>query len=177
MIDPLAFVHDRALVDDSVVIGAGSRVWQFATVIRGTRLGENCNVGAGAVLEGPRFGDRCKIGPNVHMGAGFVIGNDVFIGTNVVFANDLWPAVDRDGFDDVALRSGAVAIKVENRASIGCFALILPGVVIGEGATIAGHATVSRDVPAGMLWTRDGQVVPKPGDWRRRRMRLVSTEE
>ena len=154
------FIHPMACTDETVSIGEGSRVWQFATVIKGTILGQGCNVGAGAVLEGARFGVRCKIGPNVHVGPGFEIGDDVFIGSNVVLCNDCWPRVDREGFDADLLRNGFVSVRIGNGASIGVNAVILPGVTIGAGAMIAAGAVVNRDVPANCLWTLDGVEMP-----------------
>lgn len=166
-----AFIHPKAHVENAE-IGAGSKVWQFASVIRGTVLGKDCNVGAGAVLEGARFGDRCKIGPGVHMGPGFVVGNDVFVGSNVVVCNDAWPRVGRDGFDEQLLTSGAlVSVRIEDGAVIGVNATLLPGVTIGKGALVAAGAVVTDDVPAGHLWTREGKTVAINPAWTKRRMR------
>ena len=104
MIEIGAFVHPRALVDESVQIGPRTKVWQFATVIQGTEIGEGCTIGACATLSGPRIGDRCKISSGVVMGPGFWIGDDVFLGPNVVLANDMWPEVSTEGYDDTMLR-------------------------------------------------------------------------
>ena len=174
MIHPTAFIHPKAHVEGAT-IGARSKVWQFASVIRGTVLGIGCSVASGATLDGPVFGDRCIVSPGVDIGPGFLIGDDVFIGPCTVLANDMWPSVVKDGFDYEALRSGArVAIVVESDVTLCSHVLVLPGVRIGAGAVVAGHATVTRDVPPGMLWTRDGEVRPKPDDWAQRRMRFAS---
>lgn len=39
-------------------------------------------------------------------------------------------------------------IRIEDRVWIGCGAIILPGVTVGEGAVIAAGAVVAEDVPA-----------------------------
>lgn len=170
MIHETALIHPKAHVEGASV-GAGSKVWQFATVIRGTVLGADCSVGAGAVLEGPVIGDRCKIGPGVHIGPGFLIEDDVFIGSNVVLCNDMWPAASQDGWDVEALRSGLITVRVEDGAAIGVNAVVLPGVVVGAKSLVAAGAVVTRDVPAGMLWGRDGSVAPIKPEWRKHRMR------
>ena len=62
----------------------------------------------------------------VMAGAGFLVGNDVFLGPNVTLANDMWPGATKDGYDDEALRSGKVW-----------------AVIIGEGSIIGANAIVS----------------------------------
>lgn len=172
-VDPSAFVHPLAHVTESEV-GARTKIWQFASVTRGTVLGSDCNVAPFAVLDGPKFGNRCIVSMHVAMGPGFQIGNEVFIGPGVVFANDAWPSVSKDGFDAEALRSGKlVTIRVRDGASIGAKAVILPGVTVGMNAVIAAGAVVDRDVPTGMLFRRDGQIVPARSFFERRRMRAV----
>jgi len=156
MIHPTAFVHPKAHVEDST-IGPRSKVWQFASVIRGTVLGADCNVASGATLDGPVFGDRCIISQGVAMGPGFRIFSDVFIGPNVTICNDRWPRVSKDGFDIEALRAEYTVI-VGHGVSIGANAVVLPGVVIGTGAMIAAGAVVNRSVPAGHLFRRDGRI-------------------
>lgn len=171
MIQPDAFIHPKAHVEDSI-IGAGSKVWQFASVIRGTVLGRDCSVGAGACLDGPIFGDRCIVSPFVDIGPGFLIANDVFIGPSVVLCNDAWPRVEKTGWDAEMLKDGrCVAVIIEDGASLGAHAVVMPGVRIGARAMVAANATVTHDVPADHLWTRDGQAIPINSGWTKKRMR------
>lgn len=159
MIDPTAFVHPMSCVDDSVFIGAGAKVWQFATVIRGTVIGQETVVAAGACLDGPVIGDRCIVSPGVDVGPGFEIGNDVFIGPHAVLCNDYWPRTHKRGFDYAALRAGRiVCIRVGCGASIGAGARIMPGVTIGARAMIAANAVVTGSVPDDCIWRHDGEI-------------------
>lgn len=173
MIHPTAKVHPLALVENATV-GARTRIWQFASVIRGTILGEDCNVASCATLDGPKFGDRCIISQGVAMGPGFLIGSDVFIGPNVTICNDRWPAVDKDGFDLAVLQSGKWAVIIGDRASIGANAVVLPGVKIGMRAVVAAGAVASKDVPPGYLLRRDGCLIQIADEMRKRRMREVA---
>lgn len=167
-----AFVHPRAHVDDSVRLGPGTRVWQFASITRGAMLGVDCSVSPGAMLDGSRYGDRVIVSGGVACGAGFLVGDDVFLGPNVCLANDLWPTADKDGYDDQALRAGERwSVIVEDRVSIGANAVVLPGVRIGAGSFVAAGAVVSRSVPPGRLWTRGGEIAPLPLGLAARRMR------
>ena len=60
-LDPTVFVHERALCD-SKDIGPRTRVWAFAHVMPGARIGADCNVGDHAFVEsGAVIGDRVTI--------------------------------------------------------------------------------------------------------------------
>jgi UDP-2-acetamido-3-amino-2,3-dideoxy-glucuronate N-acetyltransferase len=159
MIDPSAKIHRLALVEDCE-IGPRTRVWQFASVIRGTRLGADCNVASCATLDGPVFGDRCIISQGVAMGPGFEIGDDVFIGPNVTVCNDRWPRAYKTGFDLKKFQSGFVTVRIGNWVSIGANAVILPGVVLGKRVMVAAGAVVDRNVPPDCLYTRAGKLIP-----------------
>lgn len=172
----MATIHPFAVVDPGVVLGEGTVIRQFASVTGITVMGRDCRVSPFAMLHGPKFGDRCVVSAGVAMGPGFIVGDDVFIGHNVTFANDAWPRVERTGWDVEALTEGhSVAIRVEDGASIGANAVILPGVTIGAGAMIAAGAVVTRDVLPGLLWRRDGLVQPNIDEAKQlaRRMRTA----
>jgi acetyltransferase-like isoleucine patch superfamily enzyme len=167
-----AFIHPLAHVDETVRLGIGTKVWQFASITRGAVLGKDCSVSPGAMLDGSRYGDRVVISGGVTCGAGFLVGNDVFLGPNACLANDMWPSADKAGYDDQALRSGYNwAVVVEDGVTIGAGAVILPGVRLGAGCVVAAGAVCARDIPPGMVWTRDGKVTNKPANWREKRMR------
>lgn len=168
-IAPTAFIHPKAHVEECE-IGARTKVWQFASVIRGTILGEDCNVASCATLDGPRFGDRCIISQGVAMGPGFWFGNDIFVGPNVTICNDRWPAASKLDFDPERFKLGLVTVFVHDGASIGANAVVLPGMMIGQNAMVAAGAVVNRSVPDGHLFARDGKIVEIKPAWRRRRM-------
>jgi len=164
-------IHDLAHLHGAF-LGEGVTIWQFASVTGGTVLGDGCSVSPFAMLHGPRFGKRCVISGGVMMGPGFVIGDDCFVGPNVTLCNDMWPETNKDGLDLEGLRSGEfVTVKVGDRVCIGAGVVILPGVTIGDDAVVAAGAVVGGDVPAGMVWLRDGRTVRKPAV--RKRMRRV----
>ncbi|HEX2022021.1 MAG TPA: acyltransferase [Candidatus Thermoplasmatota archaeon] len=43
-------------------------------------------------------------------------------------------------------------VVIERRATIGANCTLLPGVVVGEGATVSAMSLVNRDVPPGEFW-------------------------
>lgn len=175
MIHPTAQIHRLALVEDAA-IGARTRVWQFASVIRGARLGADCTVASCATLDGPQFGNRCIVSQGVAMGPGFLVGDDVFIGPNVTICNDRWPRAAKIDFDADALRADFVTVRIGDWVSIGANAVVLPGVTIGASAMIAAGAVVGRDVPFNHLFKRDGTIIPIADEPRafRNRMRRAA---
>lgn len=159
-IDPTARIHHLALVEDAFV-GARTRVWQFASVIRWARLGQDCSVATCSIVDGARLGHRVIVSHGAFIDPGILIGDDVFVGPGVKLCNDAWPRVDKTGFDVAALIDGSfVTTRIENGASLGAGVIVLPGIVIGSCAMIAAGAVVDKDVPAGALYKRNGEMVP-----------------
>lgn len=174
MIDPRAAIDDWAKVDHTVTIAAGTKVWQFASVIRGAMIGMNCNIGAGAVIDGAIIGDDCKIGANAFIPPGVMIGRNVFVGPCAVFCNDQWPEVATNGFDISILQRGEPCTIVHDYAAIGANSTILPGFVIGEQAIVAAGAELRSNVPAECAYRVDGSIVFESIERRRlMRMRLA----
>lgn len=166
-------IHPKAHVDETVVLGEGTNVWQFASITRGTVMGKGCSVSPFAMLDGSVYGDRVIVSGGVMAGAGFNVGSDVFLGPNVVLCNDFWPFATKEGYRDDLLRDGRHwAVIIEDGAAIGAGAIILPGVRIGRGAVVAAAAVVERDVPAGMVIKRNGyHGMHVPAAWREKRHR------
>ncbi|MEO3387328.1 DapH/DapD/GlmU-related protein [Mesorhizobium sp. CAU 1741] len=171
-----SMIHPLAHVDDSVTLGEGTRVWQFASITRGTVMGRGCSVSPLAMLDGSVYGDRVIVSGGVMAGAGFRVGSDVFLGPNVVLANDMWPFTDKTGYRDELLRDGEHwAVVIEDGAAIGAGAIVLPGIRIGKGAVVAAGAAVERDVAAGEVYRRNGyKSLSVPADWNAKRHRWVN---
>lgn len=154
------FVHELAQVDEGCVIGQHSRVWQFASVIRKAKIGEDCSIASCSIIDGCTLGDRVIVGHGSFIGPGMMIGNDVFIAPLVTFCNDFWPVVSKDGWfdmDDLITGNTVVSI-VRDGASIGAGAVIMPGIVIGTEAMIAAGAVVNRNVPDKHLFRVGGEI-------------------
>ena len=150
---PEVFIHPLALVESSDV-GAGTKVWAFAQVMRDAEVGEHCNIGGHAFIEsGARLGNRVTLKNQVMVWNGVTIEDDVFVGPGVIFTNDLHPRSPRMTL--VAERysnpgNWLVQTTVGRGASIGAGAVILP-VRIGAHAMIAAGSVVTQDVPAHAL--------------------------
>ncbi|WP_263483875.1 DapH/DapD/GlmU-related protein [Mesorhizobium sp. CA8] len=163
-------IHALAHYDGSGQIGEGTKVWQFASIIRGSTIGRDCTIASCAIIDGAAVGDDSIVSHGASINPGTVIGNGVFVGPNVTICNDMWPSADKEGYE-TPKRSTVV---IENGASIGAGAVILPGVRIGKNAVVAAGAVVKGDVPPGYVYRRNDYKARKPDDWHQRRMRYVA---
>lgn len=159
-------IHEKAHVDGAT-LGKGCQVWQFASVIRGAKLGEGVTVASCAIVDGAEVGAGSIIchGASIHPGA--VIGEDVFVGPGVTICNDSWPRAHKRGWN----KPEQPVVIIEDEASIGANCVILPGVRIGFGAMIAAGVTVSRDVAPCHLLAPSGAQAPIGDENRKVRMR------
>lgn len=135
-----SFIHALADVQ-SKNIGLGTRLWQFAVVLPGAQIGQDCNVCSHCLIENDVvIGDRVTVKSGVQLWDGLRVGDDVFIGPNASFTNDRFPRSQQkpDRF---------LVTTIHDGASIGAGAVILPGVVIGSRAMVAAGAVVTRSVP------------------------------
>lgn len=170
MIDESAFIHPKAHVEGAT-IGARTKVWQFASITRGTILGADCSVSPHAMLDGSRYGDRVVISGGVMAGDGFEVGNDVFLGPNVTLCNDAWPVASKEGYRADLFRRGFVTVRILDGASIGANAVVLPAVTVGKRSMIAAGAVCRNNLPDDFLLRRDGSMMEIKPEWRTRRMR------
>ncbi len=139
--DHNVFVHEQGICE-SQNVGDGTRVWAFAHVLPGARIGSDCNVCDHVFIENDVVvGDRVTIKSGVQLWDGVRLGDDVFVGPNATFTNDRYPRSKQypESYPQTVVADGA---------SIGANATILPGVTIGRGAMIGAGAVVTRDVPA-----------------------------
>ena len=135
------YVHPQGLCE-STAIGAKTRVWAFAHVLPGARIGNDCNICDHVFIENDVVvGDRVTVKSGVQLWDGLRVGDDVFIGPNATFSNDKYPQSKR-------YQQKVLQTHIANGASIGSGANILPGLKIGTRAMVGAGAVVTRDVPA-----------------------------
>ena len=85
------YAHPTAVVE-SETIGDGTRIWHFAHVRAGSKIGKNCNIGKSVYIDvGAQIGNNVKIQNFVSIYKGVTIEDDVFIGPSATFTNDLYP--------------------------------------------------------------------------------------
>jgi UDP-2-acetamido-3-amino-2,3-dideoxy-glucuronate N-acetyltransferase len=140
------FAHESAFVDEDCKIGAGTKIWYFSHVMRGSSVGRNCIIGQGVMIgPGVTVGDRCKIQNNVSLYTGVVLEDGVFCGPSCVFTNVINPRAEIERKDEFR------PTLVGKGATIGANATIVCGHRIGPYCMIGAGAVVTRDVPAHAL--------------------------
>ena len=135
-------VHASAIVDDGAILGQDCRVWHFAHISAGARIGARCSFGQNVfVANDVRIGDNVKIQNNVSVYDAVTLEDDVFCGPSMVFTNVYNPrsAVTRkDEYRRTLVKRGA---------TLGANCTIVCGTTIGRYAFIGAGAVVNRDVP------------------------------
>ena len=134
------FVHPSAICESNT-IGQDTRVWAFAHILPGAKIGRECNLCDHVFIENDvQIGDRVTVKCGVQVWDGITIEDDVFIGPNATFTNDPFPRSKQypDKFSKTQIRRGA---------SIGANATILPNITIGMEAMVGAGAVVTNDVP------------------------------
>jgi len=132
-----------------VKIGEGAKVFDFVNLY-GCEIGENSKVGTFVEIQrGAKIGKNCKISSHSFICEGVTIEDNVFVGHNVTFTNDIFPrATNPDGSLQTADDWKCVSTLVKKGASIGSSVTILCGITIGENAIVGAGSMVTKDVPA-----------------------------
>lgn len=134
------FVHPDARVETEE-IGEETRIWAFAHILKGAKIGKDCNICDHTFVEGDVvIGDRVTLKSGVYLWDGVRIKNDVFIGPNATFVNDIRPR-------SKAYPEKFMKTYVKDGASIGANTTIMCGITIGKWAMIGAGSVVTKDVP------------------------------
>jgi len=137
-------IHETAIVDEGVQVGAGTKVWHFSHVMSGARIGRNCTIGQNVLIgSNVTIGNNVKIQNNVSVYEGVVLEDDVFCGPSCVFTN-----VDRPRSAFPTENSRYEATVVRRGATIGANATVVCGHTLGEHSFVGAGAVVTKDVPA-----------------------------
>jgi UDP-2-acetamido-3-amino-2,3-dideoxy-glucuronate N-acetyltransferase len=138
-----ATIHPSAIVDDGATLGEGTRVWHFAHVCAGARIGDACSLGQGVYVGNDvTIGHRVKIQNNVSVYDAVTLEDDVFCGPSMVFTNVFNPraaVVRKHDYRRTLIRQGA---------TLGANCTIVCGTTVHPHAFVGAGAVVSRDVPA-----------------------------
>jgi UDP-3-O-[3-hydroxymyristoyl] glucosamine N-acyltransferase len=91
-------IHPTALIEDGVVIGPGTSIWDNVHVRGPSTIGRDCIIGEKTyVAYGVRIGDYVKVNAQVYVCTGVTLEDRVFVAAGVVFTNDRFPRAFVDG--------------------------------------------------------------------------------
>ncbi len=146
-------MKDKAAVTKRIApdvkLGKAVKIVDFVNLY-GCEIGDNSKIGTFVEIQkGSKIGKNCKISSHTFICEGVSIEDNVFIGHNVTFINDLYPrATTSEGTLQTDDDWTCIATLVKQGASIGSSATILCGITIGEHAIVGAGSMVTRDVPA-----------------------------
>ena len=138
-------------VSPDVKLGKDVKIFAFVNLY-GCTIGDNTRIGTFVEIQkNASIGRNCKISSHTFICEGVTIEDDVFIGHNVTFINDMYPRSTAPGGGlQTETDWKVVATLVKKGASVGSSVTILAGVTVGEGAIVGAGAVVTKDVPP---WT------------------------
>jgi UDP-2-acetamido-3-amino-2,3-dideoxy-glucuronate N-acetyltransferase len=138
----MSYIHPSAVVDPDVQIGLGTKIWHFAHICSGARIGRNCIFGQNTMVANDVvIGDNVKVQNNVAIYTGTVVEDDVFLGPSCVLTNVTNPR------SQVKRHALYEPILIKRGATIGANATIICGITLGRYSFIAAGALIAKDVP------------------------------
>jgi acetyltransferase-like isoleucine patch superfamily enzyme len=144
-------VHPTALVEDGVVLGEGTSVWDNVHIRHHAQVGEQCIIGEKTyVAYEVKIGNRVKINAMVYICARVTIEDGVMISAGTVFTNDRFPRATMP--DLKTLRPSepddeTLPTLVREGATIGAGCTIGNDLSIGRFAMVGMGALVTRSIP------------------------------
>lgn len=136
------FKHESAYVDDGCQIGDGTKIWHFAHVQSGAKIGRNCILGQNVnIANDVVIGDNVKIQNNVAVYTGTSVESDVFLGPSCVLTNVTNPR------SQIKRHSLYEKILIRRGATVGANVTVVCGITLGRYSFVAAGATIARDVP------------------------------
>ena len=134
-----------------VRLGKNVRIFGF-TNLYGCEVGDDTRIGTFVEIQkGSKIGCRCKVSSHTFICEGVTIEDEVFIGHNVVFTNDLFPRATTNGQLQGDADWKCIPTLVKRGASIGSGAVLLCGITIGENSVIGAGSVVTKNVPANAI--------------------------
>ena len=131
-----------------VKLGKDVKVYDFVNLY-GCEIGDNTKIGTFVEIQkGSRIGKNCKVSSHTFICEGVTIEDNVFVGHNVTFINDLYPrATTASGELQTDDDWNCIPTLVKKGASIGSSATLLSGITVGENAIVGAGSVVTKDVP------------------------------
>ena len=130
-----AVIHPFTHIEGAVV-GAGARVGPFARLRPGAELGREVHIGNFVEVKNSTLGAGAKANHLAYLGDA-VVGERVNFGAGSITANY-----------DGANKHRTV---IGNDVHVGSTCVLVAPVSLGDGSTIGGGSTISKDAPAGQL--------------------------
>src|SRR6186997_281769 len=134
-------------IASSVKLGRNVKIFGFANLY-GCEIGDDVKIGTFVEIQkGVKVGHRCKVSSHSFLCEGVTLEDEVFIGHNVTFINDLYPRSTSGGALQTEKDWKVVPTLIKKGASLGSSVTVLCGITIGERAIVGAGSVVTKDVP------------------------------
>lgn len=153
VVHPFTHIDGEAL---GVSVGAGSLIGPFARLRPGASLGRDVHIGNFVEVKNASLADGAKANHLAYLGDA-TVGERVNFGAGSITANY-----------DGANKHRTV---IGNDVHVGSNCVLVAPVTLGDGATIGGGSTVTKNAPAGQLTVVRARQVAIPG-WTRPRKKI-----
>lgn len=91
MIHPLSDCENKNIPESA-------NIWQFCVIFPNAQIGENCNICSHCLIENNvKIGNNCTVKCGVQLWDGIELEDNVMIGANTTFTNDMYPKANSDG--------------------------------------------------------------------------------
>ncbi len=147
-------IHPFTHIDgdqDGATVGASSIIGPFARLRPGAVLGRGVHIGNFVEVKNSTLADGAKANHLAYLGDA-TVGERVNFGAGSITANY-----------DGANKHRTV---IGNDVHVGSNCVLIAPITLGDGATIGGGSTLSKDAPAGQLTVARGKALSLPG-WKR----------
>lgn len=135
-------IHPTALIENNVIIGAGTSVWDNVHIRHSSTIGEQCIIGEKTYIAyGVTIGNRVKINAMVYICNAVTIEDGVMISAGTIFTNDRFPR---------ATTSDLNRLRSSDPDEHTLPTLVKAGATIGAGCTIGNDLTIGRFAMIGM---------------------------
>ena len=162
-IHPGAKIAKTAVVGKNVVIEAGVKIFEHATVQGPAYIGKNCVIGNNALVRESMLGENCVVGYNTELARSFVgdncwfhsnyigdtvMGDDCSFGAGAICANLRLDekAISSGGENSGRTKFGPI---LGDHIRVGVNTSLMPGVRIGSNTMIASGLVITQDIEAG----------------------------
>jgi acetyltransferase-like isoleucine patch superfamily enzyme len=135
-------IHPTAIIEENVLIGSRSSVWDNVHIRHGARIGEECIIGEKSYIAyDVSIGHRVKINAFVYVCNAVTIEDGVMISAGTVFTNDRFPR---------ATTSDLKSLRPSEPDEHTLPTLVRAGATIGAGSIIGNDLTIGRFSMIGM---------------------------
>jgi UDP-2-acetamido-3-amino-2,3-dideoxy-glucuronate N-acetyltransferase len=144
------FIHPTALIEEGVVIGNDSYIWDNVHIRHRARIGEQCIIGEKTYIAyDVNIGSRVKINAMVYVCTAVTIEDGVMISAGTLFTNERFPraaTTDLKKLRPSEPDEHTLPTKIREGATIGAGCIIGSDLEIGRFAMVGMGSLVNRSI-------------------------------